>query len=44
MGDPKEDVYATERQLPYVACTRAYEPFLTTGVRQTSEFLGDLHF
>jgi superfamily I DNA/RNA helicase len=37
-----DDVYATERQLFYVACTRARDYLLISGVRPGSEFLGDL--
>lgn len=37
-----EDVYATERHLLYVACTRARERLLVTGVSPGSEFLEDL--
>ena len=37
-----EDVYNTERHLLYVACTRARDHLLVTGVRPGSEFLGDL--
>lgn len=37
-----EEVYTTERHLLYVACTRAREHLLVTGVRPESEFLGDL--
>jgi len=36
------EVYATERHLLYVACTRAREELLVTGVDPTSEFLDDL--
>lgn len=36
------DVYATERHLLYVACTRAREELLVSGVEPVSEFLGDL--
>jgi superfamily I DNA/RNA helicase len=36
------DVYATERHLLYVACTRAREDLLVTGVEPVSEFLDDL--
>ena len=36
------DVYATERHLLYVACTRAREELLVTGVAPVSEFLDDL--
>ena len=38
-----EDVYNTERQLLYVACTRARDHLLVTGVAPASEFLDDLH-
>jgi superfamily I DNA/RNA helicase/mRNA-degrading endonuclease RelE of RelBE toxin-antitoxin system len=37
-----EDVYNTERQLLYVACTRARDQLLVTGVAPASEFLDDL--
>jgi superfamily I DNA/RNA helicase len=37
-----EEVYATERQLLYVACTRARDNLLVTGVAPGSEFLDDL--
>ena len=37
-----EDVYNTERQLLYVACTRARDYLLVTGVTPASEFLDDL--
>lgn len=37
-----EEVYNTERHLLYVACTRARDHLLVTGVRPASEFLGDL--
>jgi mRNA-degrading endonuclease RelE of RelBE toxin-antitoxin system len=37
-----EDVYNTERQLLYVACTRARDHLLVTGVAPASEFLDDL--
>lgn len=37
-----EEVYQTERHLLYVACTRAREHLLVTGVRPASEFLEDL--
>ena len=37
-----EDVYNTERQLLYVACTRARDNLLVTGVAPASEFLDDL--
>ena len=37
-----DDVYATERHLFYVACTRARDRLLISGVRPGSEFLGDL--
>lgn len=36
------EVYATERHLLYVACTRAREELLVTGVEPVSEFLSDL--
>jgi mRNA-degrading endonuclease RelE of RelBE toxin-antitoxin system len=37
-----EDVYVTERHLLYVACTRARDHLLITGVAPGSEFLEDL--
>lgn len=37
-----EEVYTTERHLLYVACTRARDQLLVTGVEPGSEFLGDL--
>jgi mRNA-degrading endonuclease RelE of RelBE toxin-antitoxin system len=37
-----EEVYATERHLLYVACTRARDHLLLTGVDPASEFLDDL--
>ena len=37
-----EEVYNTERHLLYVACTRARENLLITGVKPASEFLDDL--
>ena len=37
-----QDVYDTERQLLYVACTRARDFLLVTGVEPASEFLDDL--
>ena len=37
-----EDVYNTERHLLYVACTRARDHLLVTGVEPGSEFLIDL--
>jgi superfamily I DNA/RNA helicase len=37
-----EDVYNTERHLLYVACTRARDHLLVTGVDPASEFLDDL--
>lgn len=36
------EVYDTERQLLYVACTRARDRVLVTGIEPPSEFLGDL--
>jgi hypothetical protein len=38
-----EDIYETERHLLYVACTRARERLLVTGVEPASEFLEDLN-
>lgn len=37
-----EEVYNTERHLLYVACTRARDHLLVTGVQPASEFLADL--
>ncbi len=37
-----EDVYQTERHLLYVACTRARDHLLVTGVAPASGFLEDL--
>jgi len=37
-----EEVYSTERHLLYVACTRARDYLLVTGVIPASEFLDDL--
>lgn len=37
-----EEVYNTERHLLYVACTRARDSLLVTGVEPASEFLDDL--
>ena len=37
-----DEVYNTERNLLYVACTRARDRLLVTGVRPVSEFLDDL--
>ena len=37
-----EEVYNTERNLLYVACTRARDYLLVTGVKPVSEFLDDL--
>ena len=37
-----EEVYDTERHLLYVACTRARDHLLVTGVEPASEFLDDL--
>jgi mRNA-degrading endonuclease RelE of RelBE toxin-antitoxin system len=37
-----EEVYDTERQLLYVACTRARDELLVTAVEPGSEFLSDL--
>ena len=36
------DTYETERRLLYVACTRARDHLLVTGVQPVSEFLDDL--
>ena len=37
-----DEVYATERHLLYVACTRARDSLLVSGVEPASEFLTDL--
>jgi superfamily I DNA/RNA helicase len=37
-----EDVYNTERQLLYVACTRARDNLLVTAVKPGSGFLDDM--
>ena len=37
-----EDTYSTERHLLYVACTRARDHLLVTGVEPASEYLDDL--
>jgi superfamily I DNA/RNA helicase len=37
-----EEVYNTERHLLYVACTRARDHLLVTGIAPASEFLDDL--
>ncbi len=37
-----EEVYETERHLLYVACTRARDRLLVTGIDPASEFLNDL--
>jgi superfamily I DNA/RNA helicase/mRNA-degrading endonuclease RelE of RelBE toxin-antitoxin system len=44
VGDDADlkEVYDTERQLLYVACTRARDRLLVTGVNPASEFLQDL--
>jgi hypothetical protein len=39
-----EEVYDTERHLQCVACTRALDHLLNTGVDPGSDFLGDLRF
>lgn len=38
-----EEVYSTERHLLYVACTRARDELLITGVSPLSEFVDDMH-
>jgi superfamily I DNA/RNA helicase len=38
-----EEVYNTERHLLYVACTRARDRLLVTGIEPASEFLDDLY-
>ena len=44
IGDDSDlqEVYATERHLLYVACTRARDHLLITGVKPASEFLDDM--
>jgi ATP-dependent exoDNAse (exonuclease V) beta subunit len=37
-----DDVYETELQLLYVACTRARDRLMISGVNPASEFLKDL--
>ncbi len=37
-----EEIYNTERHLLYVACTRARDWLLVTGVALGSEFLADM--
>jgi superfamily I DNA/RNA helicase len=37
-----DDVIETERHLLYVACTRARDRLLVTGVRPGSDFLADI--
>ncbi len=37
-----EEVYATERHLLYVACTRARDALLVTATSPASEFLDDM--
>ncbi len=37
-----EEVYNSERHLLYVACTRARDHLLVTGIEPASEFLDDL--
>jgi len=37
-----KEVYETERQLLYVACTRARDHLLVTSVAPGSEFLDDM--
>jgi len=41
IGDLKE-IYDSERTLLYVACTRAREYLIVTGVKPLSEFVGDM--
>ena len=36
-----DDIYETERRLLYVACTRARDHLLLTGVKPASEYLAD---
>jgi superfamily I DNA/RNA helicase len=44
VSDPSDldDVYDTERHLLYVACTRARDHLLVSGVEPASEFLDDM--
>ena len=44
MGDEGDlqETYDTERQLLYVACTRARDRLFVSGVEPGSEFLADL--
>lgn len=44
VGDDSDlkEVYSTERHLLYVACTRARDQLIVTGVEPASEFLDDL--
>jgi superfamily I DNA/RNA helicase len=37
-----QEIYDTERHLLYVACTRARDHLLVTGIKPGSEFLDDL--
>jgi superfamily I DNA/RNA helicase len=37
-----DDVYETERQLFYLACTRARDRLWVSGINPASEFLDDL--
>ena len=37
-----QEVYDTERHLLYVACTRARDHLLVSGVKPVSEFLDDI--
>ncbi len=39
-----QEIYDTERHLLYVACTRARDQLLVSGVEPASEFLDDLRF
>jgi len=41
-GADLEEVYDSERHLLYVACTRARDHLLVTGVKPASEFIDDL--
>jgi ATP-dependent exoDNAse (exonuclease V) beta subunit len=38
-----QEIHDTERHLLYVACTRARDHLLITGLEPGSEFLDDLH-
>lgn len=42
MAGDLHEVYETERHLLYVACTRARDYLLVTGVEPISEFVDDM--